>query len=84
MNSETLEEIERFNVVMYSRTCPASGVNEARRDAGASENVVHRFYRLVCTQNASLVEHVATTCSSSIYMSNFVPLSQIYSEICRI
>ena len=55
VNSDTLEKIERFIVIMYSRTCSASGVNGARKELFAQGS---RTMENISPTKAVLLQHV--------------------------
>ena len=55
VNSDTLEKIERFIVIMYSRTCSASGVNGARKELFAQGS---RTMENIPPTKAALLQHV--------------------------
>ena len=55
LSSETLEKIERFTAIMYSRTCSVSGVNEARKELFAQGS---RTMENIPTTNVALLQHM--------------------------
>ena len=55
VNSDTLEKIERFIVIVYSRTCSASGVNGARKELFAQGS---RTMENIPPTKAALLQHV--------------------------
>ena len=55
VSSETLEKIERFILIMYSRKCSASGLNEARKELFAQ---CSRTMENIPPTKAALLQHV--------------------------
>ena len=72
MNSDTLEKIERFIVIMYSRTCSASGVNGARKELFAQGS---RTMENIPPTKAALLQHVrAAYRAGYVWLQALVPV----------
>ena len=71
-SSETLEKIERFIVVIYSRTCSASGVNDARKELYVQGS---RTMENTPPSKAALLPHVrCATYQAGYVWSHCVPM----------
>ena len=72
VNSDTLEKIERFIVIMYSRTCSASGVNGARKELFAQGS---RTMENIPPTKAALLQHVRRAACTKQGMCGHMRLS---------